>query len=115
MKKTRAMRGANFSTDHRMILTKISLSVRPKTRMNGSTKKVNCGLLRSAQHREAYMEMVRTKLLNVGGADMEDLNFRWSQISDALQSAGLDDLGKLEHPERDTETGLMKTVKTYVL
>ena len=45
VKVTRAMRGADFSTDHRMIMSKMSLQVRPKVRRSGAKKKINCGIL----------------------------------------------------------------------
>lgn len=98
VKITRAMRGADFSTDHRMILSKISLTIRPKTRINGSTKKVNCGLLSNTQHREAYMEAVITGLHNVSDGD---LDHTWSQIADTVRSAGLDALGTSRKRHRD--------------
>ena len=101
VKITRAMRGADFSTDHRMILSKISLSVRPRSRMNGAKKKVNCGLLHNSHHREEYMEAVKIKLNSAGGADMEDLDQKWSQISDVLKSAGLEVLGASRKRHRD--------------
>ena len=83
------MVGADFSTDHRKILSKIFLSVRPKSRTIVSRKKVNCALLHSARHREAYIETMKTKLQNMGGSNMEDLDHKWSQISDALRSSCL--------------------------
>ena len=55
-----------------------------------SRKKVNCGLLRSTQHREANMDTVKIKFQKLSGSDLEDLNHKWSQISDALLSVSLD-------------------------
>ena len=98
VKITRAMRGADFSTDHRMILTKISLAVRPKSRIRGSTRKLNYGLLSSTQHREEYMEAVSTKLRNLSEGD---LDHAWTQLSDTLQSAGLETLGTSRKRHRD--------------
>ena len=78
---------ADFSTDHRMILSKISLSVRPKSRMNAS--------------REIYIETLKTKLQNLSGSDMDDLDHKWSQIFDVLRSAGLNVLGTLRKRHRN--------------
>ena len=47
------------------------------------------------------METVTTKLHSVGGAEEEGLDHKWSQISDALRSAGLDVLGTSRRRHRD--------------
>ena len=62
VKLTRAMREADFSTDHKMILSKISLCIRPKTRNRGSAKKIDCGRLQDLKLRESYQDTLKTNL-----------------------------------------------------
>ena len=100
VKSSRAMRGADFSTNHRMIRSKMSLCIRPKTRKRGSAKKIDCGRLQDPELRETYQDTLKTNLTRSSSAtDSENLG--WDRIADAVYSAGLAALGSNRRKHRD--------------
>ena len=82
---TRALRGADFTTGYRIILSKILLSIRPRTKKRGSVKRKDSGRLQDQQLRETYKDMD---------------NLGWDKRNNVVRSAGL--------TEVITETGSRK-------
>ena len=100
VKVTRALRRADFSTDHRMIPSKMSVCIRPKIRKRDSEKKLDCGRLQDPELRETYQDTLKTNLTRSSSAtDSENLG--WDRIADAVYSAGLAALGSNRRKHRD--------------
>ena len=94
------MRGADFSTDHRMILSKMSLCMRSKTRKWGSPKKIDCGRLQGPELRETFQDTLKTNLTRSNSATDTE-NLRRERITNAVRSAGLAGLGTNRRKHRD--------------
>ena len=57
---TKAMRGAECWTDHRLILSKMSMKIRPPIRKKSKPiRKINCASLKDETKRNSYTERVR--------------------------------------------------------
>lgn len=93
---TRAMRGAECWTDHRMIMSKLKLQIRPPIRRQRSgKKKLNCAALKHDGSRNALRRSIAQKL-----TDAEPLlsaeatvNDKWTSISSLLYAAAVDAMG----------------------
>ena len=61
--KTRAMRRAECLADHRLIVSDMRLSIRPKTRLQSrSVKKLNTRLLTDPEKRSEFQQTLEEKL-----------------------------------------------------
>ena len=59
---TRAMRGAELSTDHRLVISKMALVVRPPIRKRSGVKKLCVNKLQNENTRTQYQESLRESL-----------------------------------------------------
>ena len=93
---TRAMRGAECWTDHRMIVAKLHILVRPPLRLQRSSKKrLHCARLRKAEVRNEFRCALAEKLKDTEpGASLEDsIDHQWASISSSLYEAAAQTIG----------------------
>lgn len=93
---TRAMRGAECWTDHRMIMAKLNLHVRPPIRRQQSRKrKLNCAATKNENNRNELRQSIAEKLTlserHRGAAD--SLDAKWATISTQLYEAAVSAIG----------------------
>lgn len=101
---TRVMRGAECWTDHRLVLTKLTLSIRPPIRRGPITnRKLNVAQLKSDQVRTAYREAVAAQLAshNVDYLEGDDLEERWRNLCCCIRAAAEDTIGLQRKKHRD--------------
>ena len=100
---TRAMRGADCWTDHRMIMSKMNLRIRPAPprRNQGGFKKINCAALKNDTNRQRYAEEVRAIVQD----NREERNLSaeddWGRVSERLLAAAMEILGPVRNNHRD--------------
>ena len=101
--KTRAMRGAECSTDHRLIVSDMRLSIRPKTRLRSRTvKKLNTRLLKDPEKRSEFQQVLEEKLDSRQPIPEEvDVTGRWQQLSSDLGGCAESTLGICRRKNRD--------------
>jgi len=98
---TRVMRGAECWTDHRLVLSKMCMSVRAPVRRGASaSKKLNTAALSNRQTQARYGEAVAMRLTNfhVGDATVEE---GWRDICGRVTAAAEEVLGLSRRKHRD--------------
>ena len=98
---TRAMRGAECWTDHRLVLAKMKLKIRPRSRRNAPTKKLNCNSLRDPQICENYQNRVRELTQEINSQESDCLSAKWDDFSERLMDEAKDVLGFSTRKHRD--------------
>ena len=101
VRTTRAMRGANCWTDHRMILMKINITIRPAIRRQKACRKLNCATLEDPKKKEEYKNALSARLIadeHVQGANVDE---RWQALSCHLKETGKEILGYEKKKNRD--------------
>ena len=99
---TRAMRGAECGTDHRMQRTILNLKIRPPVRKQGrSSRKLNTNLLKSDPIVLQLQEAAVTDLAPQLDTPIEDLNREWSATADWLLRTATEVLGYHKKRHRD--------------
>lgn len=89
---TRAMRGAECWTDHRMIMTKIFMRVRPPMRKRGpNERRLNCARLQDTTSRNEFRRSLAEKLGELEPFLMTDnaTEQQWTSISVAILEAAV--------------------------
>lgn len=84
---TRAMRGADCWTDHRMILTKVRMHVRPLTRHGGPKRKtLHCARLSSSDTRDNFRRSLAEKLTDIEQLITSEsgMDEKWTSLSTIL-------------------------------
>ena len=83
-----------------MIMSKISLQVRPKTRRSGA--KINCGIPQCVDRRESNMNALAITLASVVVTEKgEGAEFMWVRVSKTIWSTRLSTLGTSRKRHRD--------------
>ncbi len=93
---TRAMRGAECWTDHRMIIAKLHMVVRPPMRLKKSSKKcLNCTRLGKADVRIEFCHSLAEKLAKVQTSlcSEDSMDQKWTSISSSLYEAAAQTIG----------------------
>lgn len=93
---TRAMRGAECWTDHRMIVAKLHISVRPALRLQKSGKRrLHCTRLRKAEVRDEFRRSLSEKVTEAEpGLSLEaPMDQRWASLSSSLYEAAAQTIG----------------------
>ena len=94
---TRAMRGAECSTDHNLIRSKMKISIRPQMRRQPPSKKLNCSMLKDAAASGIFRRTLEEKLSQHPPIDptnnATNLDAEWLTIKTLLQSTAEETLG----------------------
>ena len=100
---TRAMRGADCWTDHRMILSSMNLRIRPAAprRNRGNAKNINCAALKDDSQRQLFQEEIGTMLR--GCIENGDLTATesWEHVVEQLLASATNILGTVRKEHRD--------------
>ena len=99
---TRAMRGASCWTDHRLIVSKMRLKIRP--RFKGTAKKpakINLAALYSSKPKQDFRERVSSLVQETGTFDSDNLNEKWDTFSARLLEEATQVLGTAPRKHRD--------------
>ena len=98
---TKAMCGADCWTDHRLIVSKMNLRIRPKRRPQGSKKmkRVNVQKLKDQKTGSALLKELESKLadFNPLGCAEDD----WKSFRDTVHSCSVEVLGYPTHKQQD--------------
>ena len=102
VKKTSALRGAECSTDHRLIASVMSWKLRPKQRREGITKrKLNCEALQDSGVRSQFQEKLNEVLISDSIAPLDDPEAVWQRISSTIRSTAEEIIGFKIKKHRD--------------
>ena len=102
--QTRAMRGAECWTDHRLTVTRMNLRLHhgASRRRQNVFKKINCAALKDDSNRQGYVEEVRTILQeNQNNQQSMSAEENWKQVSQRLLMAANKILGSERKNHRD--------------
>jgi exonuclease III len=103
---TRAMRGADCWTDHRLIRTKLRLAVRPPVRKKAPMKRLNTCSLALREARRCLGADMSQKLQelpgpNPDGTAPEDIDREWTAMQEAVLQVSKDSLGFVRRRQPD--------------
>ena len=105
VKITRAMRGANAATDHRMLRSAMTLKIRPQARKRAAQPRLNLAALQNPDTRAEYQRVLAENLPPVPepSADIstESLSADWSATCEIILQAAKDTLGTSRKRHRD--------------
>ena len=110
---TRAMRGANCSSDHVMIKSVVNLKVRKKMKKSQALRqKLNVSQLKSARVREDLEEALTERLTNTISGGVEE---KWHKFKSIVNEASTEHLGTVirKHEDwfDDNKTELQELIK----
>ena len=97
---TRAMRGAECWTDHRLIISKIHATIRPPNRKNRRRKRIDCAMLKDPTKRLEFEAKTRVAVENLT-AGVGTAVARWDEFAKKLLDAAEETLGSLRPKNRD--------------
>lgn len=99
---TRAMRGADCWTDHRLIISKMRLRIRPKPRRATTrTKKINLVALTSQTVKSKYQDKVKSIISETGRIEATNLNQKWESFAAKITTAASTILGTSPKKHKD--------------
>lgn len=102
---TRAMRGADGWTDHRLVRTTMKLCIRPPARRQPPLSRLNLNSLNDPVKRNSFQEIVGTRLSDpnqpVFPPTQEGLNQNWDHVSNILLDSATSILGTTKRKHRD--------------
>ena len=111
IRSTRAMRGADCSTDHYLIRSLCNLHIKPHRRKVGSTpvKKLNVSKLADSEMQKVLMAHMET-MMNL--SDNGTINNQWETLCEKMYKASIDTLFWGTQPGH-TRIGLMKMMLRF--
>lgn len=100
---TRAMRGAECWTDHRMIMSKMRLMLRPTPSRHLAKRrpKANYAALSNQKMKLAFQEKVKLAIESVGPFTPDNLNEQWNSLADQLMDEARSTLGPSPKKHKD--------------
>jgi len=106
VKITRAMRGADCWTDHRLIRSQLSMRVRPPARMKQPCKRLNTNALLSEEVMENFQRTLNHQLEELskpseGPSNGPKLTAEWESITDTILSTAKSTLGVMHKRHQD--------------
>lgn len=96
MRITRVMRGAGCWTDHRMIISKLRVTIRPPVHLRKAGKKqLDCALLEEAEAQNNLRHSIAGKLKDINSSLSPDGNVddNWAYLSSKLYEAAAETIG----------------------
>ncbi|VDL91980.1 unnamed protein product [Schistocephalus solidus] len=101
---TKAIPDADGWTNHRFVISKMRLRLRPRRRPQGKRPqgKLNTVLLNVPAHHLHFSNELANRLANLPVADADiSVENRWCQLRDTIQSTALDVLGRARRQHQD--------------
>ncbi|KAK2188889.1 hypothetical protein NP493_120g00037 [Ridgeia piscesae] len=100
---TRAMRGANCWTDHRMLKSKVAFRIRQKHNRQGASKptKLNTAKLSTISHRESFVQEMDSALTQWEGKESSPPEEKWAALQQIIYNAAKTYLGKPDRKHQD--------------
>ena len=98
---TRAMRGADCETDHRLIRSKVLLKIRPMHRRQAPTKKLDIAKLKSPETAELYRRSLAHLLAETNEDLPADASSVWHSIHKAVITTATETLGYRQRRHKD--------------
>ena len=101
---TRAMRGADCWTDHRMIISKLRVAVRPPVRLRKAGKKrLDCARLEEAEARESLRSSIAGKLQEMDSfmSPEGSVDDNWTCLGSKLYEAAAESIGYRRRRHQD--------------
>ena len=99
---TRAMRGADCWTDHRLIRAKFTLELRPPLRKTPPCRKLNCDALKSPHSVNQLREQIALQLSKIPETPADpDVNTTWSTLRTAIHRAAVESVGYTRRRHQD--------------
>ncbi|XP_076044760.1 uncharacterized protein LOC143027364 [Oratosquilla oratoria] len=99
---TKAMCGAEYWTDHRLIISKMNFHIQPKRRPQGQKvmKKLNVTALKNTEKEHCFQTLLQNKFSNfqINQSSIED---QWASFRDTVHSAALESLGPVTRNHQD--------------
>ena len=114
---TRAMRGADCWTDHRMIISKLQVMVRPPVRLQRSGKKrLDCARLEAAEARDNLRSAIAGKLQDIESVLSPEgsVNDNWACLSSKLYEAASESIGYRRRKHQDWFDENSEQIKTML-
>ena len=103
--RTRAMRGAECSTDHRLIISDVCWRVRPKVRRQQSnTKKLNVAALQDSTKREEFQAKLHASFEPNRGTNIQsgnEIESFWRDFTETIREAAKETIGLKKRKHRD--------------
>ena len=99
---TKSMCGADCWTDHKLIMTKLSLQIQQKRRPQGQkkTKKINANALSTTSTKRAFIKDL-SNTLDSTTFDPADAEANWSSLKEAIHTASKNNLGTATKKHQD--------------
>lgn len=103
---TKVKRGAECWTDHHLLLSKMNVIIRPKSRQQSTTnKRLNCATLNDNAKKEDLQERLARELENCtiehGPKSQEDIDSFWGEFVNCVHQTALECLGTIRKRNRD--------------
>ena len=119
---TKAMCGADCWTDHRLIISKMSMHIQPKRRPQGkkSAKRLNVAKLKSTMVANSFSKELDNRLLDMK-SDGPSIEEKWEVFRDTVHSTALEHVGPAARKhqdwfdENDEEISTLLTEKNRLL
>ena len=97
---TRAMRGAECWTDHRLIISKMHATIRPPNRRSRRGRRIDCAMLKDPNKRLEFAAKSRVAVENTT-ADESTAVAQWDEFARKLLDAAEETLGTQRPKDRD--------------
>ena len=100
---TRAMRGANCWTDHRLVVSKLKLHIAPKRRPQGqkTAKRLNIAKLKDPTVLANFSDELEGRLTDLKVDDNTSVENQWSALRDTIHSTAINHLGPVTKRNQD--------------
>ena len=98
---TRAMRGAECWTDHRLIISKMAVTIRPQNGRNRTRKRrINCDILKDETKRQDFAARASSALLDISSEQIT-VAAQWPTVASRLHEVAEETLGTERPRDRD--------------
>ena len=117
---TRMKRGANCWTDHQLLVSKMYLTIRQKTRRRQPTiKRMNCPLLNLQEKQEDLKQRLTQELEGIEiepiPLTQEEVDNLWNQIITKIHNSALECLGTMKRQSKDWFDDSIDTIRQLLL
>ena len=98
---TKAMCGAECWPDHRLVVSKLNIHIKPKGRPQGkkTAKRLNVGKLKVSTVRSSFVESLEERLNTFGLSD--DVESSWAKLRELVYNTAAEKLGPSVRKHQD--------------